>query len=75
MPEWTGAEDDDDPEPGEVAYDVAIWTVKACKDDGLSHRETAKYIPFGKSWVGDRWPEIQEGDHQAALDRVEAITA
>ncbi|MFC4542016.1 hypothetical protein ACFO5R_08765 [Halosolutus amylolyticus] len=72
---WTGAEDDENPEPGDVAYDVAIWTVKACKEDGLSHRETAKFVPFGKSWVGDRWPEIQDGDHDEALDRVEAITA
>ncbi|RQG87028.1 hypothetical protein EA462_15410 [Natrarchaeobius halalkaliphilus] len=71
---WTGAEDDDDPEPGEIAYDVAVWTVKACKEDGLSHRETAKFVPFGKSWVGDRWPEIQDGEHRSALDRVEAVT-
>ncbi len=72
---WTGAEDEEEPEPGEVAYDVAVWTVKACKEDGLSHRETAKFVPFGKSWVGDRWPEIQEGEHDEAMDRVEAITA
>ena len=72
---WTGAEDENDPEPGEVAYDVALWTVKACKEDGLTHRETAKYVPFGKSWVGDRWPEIREGDHAGAMDRVEALTA
>ena len=71
----TGASEDDDPEPGEVAYDVALWTVNECKADGLSHRETAKYVPFGKSWVGARWPEIQEGKHDAALDTVEAITA
>jgi len=72
---WTGAEDSDDPEPGEVAYDVALWTVRECKLDGLSHRDTAKYVPFGKSWVGDRWPEIEAGEHTDALDRVESITA
>ena len=72
---WTDEDDDEDPEPGEVAYDVALWTVKACKDEGLSHRETAKFVPFGKSWVGNRWPEIRDGDHAEALDRVEAITA
>ncbi|MBP1921828.1 hypothetical protein J2751_000825 [Halorubrum alkaliphilum] len=72
---WTDEDDDEEPEPGEVAYDVALWTVKACKEDGLSHRETAKFVPFGKSWVGDRWPEIREGEHAGALDRVEAITA
>lgn len=72
---WTGSDDEEEPEPGEVAYDVALWTVRASKQDGLSHRETAKYVPFGKSWVGDRWPEIEEGEHAAALDRVEEVTA
>lgn len=71
---WTGGEDEEEPEPGEVAYDVAMWTVRECKQNGYSHRETAKYIPFGKSWVGDRWPEIEEGEHERALDRVEEIT-
>jgi hypothetical protein len=72
---WTDGDDEEDPEPGEVAYDVALWTVRECKNDGLSHRETAKYVPFGKSWVGDRWDEIQDGQHVDAVDRVEAITA
>lgn len=72
---WTEAEEDDEPDPGEVAYDVALWTVRECKQDGLSHRDTASYVPFGKSWVGDRWPEIRDGEHNAALDRVEALTA
>ncbi|QLH77185.1 hypothetical protein HZS55_07705 [Halosimplex rubrum] len=72
---WTGAEDEENPEPGEVAYDVAVWTVRACKEDGLSHRETAKYVPFGKSWVGNRAPEIADGEHDGALDRVEGIIA
>lgn len=72
---WTDREDEEHPEPDEVAYDVALWTVRECKQDGLTHRETAKYIPFGKSWVGERWPEIEKDEHREALDRVEAITA
>ena len=72
---WTGAETEDEPEPGEVAYDVAVWTVRECLNDGLTYRETAKFVPFSKSWVGDRRPEIEAGDHDDALDRVEAITA
>lgn len=71
---WTDADDGDDLEPDEVAYDVAVWTVKECKQDGLSHRETAEYVPFGKSWVSARWTEIQEGEHAEAVDRVEALT-
>jgi hypothetical protein len=71
---WTDADGEEDPEPGEVAYDVALWTVRECKRDGLSYREIASYVPFSKSWVGDRWPEIRDGEHDAALDRVRAIT-
>ena len=71
---WTDADGDEEPEPGEIAYDVAVWTVRECKQDGLTHRDTAKYVPFGKSWVGNRWPEIQDGEHTDALDRVEALT-
>jgi hypothetical protein len=72
---WTVGDDEEEPDPDEVAYDVAVWTVRECKRDGLSHRQTAAYVPFGKSWVGDRWEEIQDGQHVAAMDRVEAMTA
>jgi len=72
---WTGAEDDGNPDPGEIAYDVAVWTVRACKKDDLTDRDTAEYVPFGKSWVNNRWQEIQAGEHTNALDRVRSITA
>ena len=72
---WTDRDEEEEPDPDEVAYDVALWTVRECKEDGLTHRETAQYVPFGKSWVGDRWSEIQEGKHAGAMDRVRAITA
>jgi len=72
---WTDTDEDEEPDPDEVAYDVALWTVRECKKNSLSHRETAQYVPFGKSWVGDRWPEIQDGQHDSALDRVRAITS
>jgi hypothetical protein len=69
------ADNDDDPEPDEIARRVALWTVRECKEDGLTHRETSKLVPYGKSWIGDRWTEIQDGEHKAALDSVESITA
>jgi len=72
---WTDRNEEEEPDPDEVAYDVALWTVRECKEDGLTHRETAQYVPFGKSWVGDRWSEIQDGKHTGAMDRVRAITA
>lgn len=72
---WTDTGGEETPEPGEVAYDVAVWTVNRLKKDGYSDRDTAEYVPFGKSWVNDRWNEIQDGEHRSAMDRVEAVTA
>ncbi|ACV10987.1 conserved hypothetical protein [Halorhabdus utahensis DSM 12940] len=72
---WDGTgEDDGVPEPGSVAYDVALWTVVKCKQDGLTHRETAQYVPYSKSWVGDRWGEWEAGEHRDAVDKVEELT-
>ena len=72
---WDDVGDDDGtPDPGSVAYDVAVWTTVHCKEEGLTHRETAQYVPYGKSWVGDRWDEWQDGDHRDVVDRVEELT-
>lgn len=71
------AEEDaeDDELSKETADAVAIWTVRECKERlDLSHRETAKYVPYGKDWVADRWREIQAGEHSATIDGVEAVT-
>jgi len=46
---WTETEDGEDPEPGEVAYDVAVWTVNRLKKDGYSDRDTAEYVPFARA--------------------------
>ena len=74
---WTSANGEEEtPEPGSVAYDVAIWTVVRCKKDGLTNRETAKYVPYSHGWVGTRWREYQDdGEHRDTISNVEAITA
>jgi len=73
---WSRSGDtDDETEPDEIARNVAIWTVGECKSDGLSHRDTANYVPYGKDWVADRWDEIQDGEHQMTIDMVEELTA
>ena len=61
-----------DMEADDVLFNLSLWTVRECKSDGLSHRETAKYIPYSKSWVSGRWKEIQEGKHSKALDSIES---
>ena len=73
---WSESEEEGTPEPGSVAYDVAIWSVVRCKKDGLSNRETAKYVPYSHGWVGKRWKEYNEGgEHRETISTVEAITA
>ena len=75
---WDGDDDleDDTPEPGDVAYDVAVWTAIEAEKEGLSTRETAKFVPFSHQWVADRREEHKNGtDHSDRLDRVEEITA
>lgn len=74
---WTDSEEPgeaDEPDADQVARDCAIWTVRECKQQDLSDRETAKFVPYSKSWVNDKWREIQAGDHKEALDTVEALT-
>jgi len=73
---WSETEEEETPEPGSVAYDVAIWSVVRCKKDGMSNRETAKYVPYSHGWVGKRWKEYNEGgEHRETISNVEAITA
>jgi len=75
---WTGAESEEaeNPDPGDVAYDVAIWTTIRGKQDGLSNREIAKFVPFSYEWVRTRWKEFEEEDmHTETLAKVEDITA
>ncbi|AFD04004.1 ORF5 [Halorubrum pleomorphic virus 3] len=73
---WADSEEEETPEPGSVAYDVAVWTVVRCKKDGLTNRETAKFVPYSHGWVGTRWREYeQDGKHRDTISNVEAITA
>jgi hypothetical protein len=72
---WSRYDEDDEMDPDEAARDVAIWTAVRCKRDGLTARETASYVPYGKTWVNDIWNEYQDGDkHRENADRVEALT-
>mgnify|MGYP006271984061 CR=1 FL=1 len=73
---WADSEEEETPEPGSVAYDVAVWTVVRCKKDGLTNRETAKFVPYSHGWVGTRWREYEkDGKHRDTISNVEAITA
>jgi len=65
-------EETDDMEADESARMTAIWTVIQCKQEGMSDRETAKFVPYSHGWVNSRWKEYQkEGKHTEALSKVE----
>ena len=60
----------------EAADAVDVWTVAVSKRQyGLSHRETSRYVRYGKDWVADRWDEIQGGEWDETIDSVEALKA
>jgi hypothetical protein len=67
---------EDEPEPGEAARDSALYTVIKAKEDGLTNRETAQFVPFSQGWVGERWREYRDHDqHTQVLSNVEDMTA
>jgi hypothetical protein len=70
---WRQREDPDETvDEAVIRREVAIYTAIHCKEQGLSTRETAQFVPFGKSWVANRWQEYRDDDkHQELLDRVE----
>ncbi|GGL70188.1 ATP-binding protein [Halocalculus aciditolerans] len=75
----TDADDADDDAPSAdeaakaAAKQQAIETaLRACQpwndDDGMNYRDAAALVPYGKSWVGDRVREWQDGDHRDLVD-------
>ncbi|WP_255168486.1 hypothetical protein [Natrononativus amylolyticus] len=60
----------------EAARLTALWTVIRCKEDGLTNRETAKFVPYSHGWVGSRWREYRdEGKHVDAVSKVNEVIA
>ncbi|WP_255193968.1 hypothetical protein [Natronobeatus ordinarius] len=69
-------EENDGLEASEAAKATAIWTAIRCKEEGLSNRETAKYVPYSHGWVGSRWREYtDDGKHAETLAKVEEVIA
>ncbi|WP_135828952.1 hypothetical protein [Halorussus halobius] len=73
---WSEHGDEDEWEPDEAARATAIWTAIRCKEEGMSDRETAEYVPYSHGWVNSRWTEyMQEDRHEETLARVEEVIA
>ncbi|WP_276252983.1 hypothetical protein [Halomontanus rarus] len=74
---WSSYGDEtDELEAGEAAKMTAIWTVIRCKEEGMTDRETAKYVPYSHGWVNSRWNEYRnDGLHADTLGKVEEVIA
>ncbi|MFC4436998.1 MULTISPECIES: hypothetical protein [Natrialbaceae] len=60
----------------EAAKMTAIWTAIRCKEEGMTDRETATFVPYSHGWVNTRWKEYRDdGQHRETLGRVEEIIA
>jgi hypothetical protein len=73
---WERPESDEAELTKDEVDTVAIYTAIRCKEDGLSDRATAKYVPYSRGWVNSRWSEYREdGEHVETIDTVEAVIA
>jgi hypothetical protein len=72
---WSSHGDETDgTDPDKIVRDTAIYTVIRGKQQGLSTREIAEFVPYGKSWVNSRWQEHDQADeHARTVDSVESI--
>ncbi|WP_436927098.1 hypothetical protein [Halosimplex amylolyticum] len=73
---WSRIDDSDELEPDEAVRRTAIWTVVRCKEEGMSNRETAQYVPYSHGWVQSRWKEhTEENLHRDTITSVEEVIA
>jgi hypothetical protein len=73
--EWQWSDvDEDEYEPSQAAKDSALWTAIRCKEEEMSNREAAQFLPFSHGWVGSRWREYQQGEiDDSRLSRVQQV--
>ena len=75
---WTApSSDGDEPEISkEEVKRVAAWTMETCREQGMSPRETAEFVPYSHTTVRNWWKEIDEGGEKAEwVSTVEQVIA
>lgn len=73
---WSWSTDEEEIEDEQAFKDMAIWTIIKCRESGLSTRDTAEIVPYGKTTVGNVWKAYQEeGKHRDTVDSVEEVFA
>jgi len=67
---------DDDPIGEQEVKTVAAWTMEACRQQGMSARETAEYVPYSHATVSNWWTDIDEGGEKREwVNTVEQVIA
>ncbi|WP_222915044.1 hypothetical protein [Natrinema sp. SYSU A 869] len=75
---WSApSSDDGGPEIAESEVKrVAAWTMETCRQQGMSARETAEYVPYSHATVSNWWRDIDEGGEKADwVNTVEQVIA
>ncbi|WP_436347392.1 hypothetical protein [Natronorubrum sp. FCH18a] len=71
------AGDDDGPAIAEdEVKQVAAWTMETCREQGMSARETAEFVPYSHATVSNWWKDIDEGGEKREwVNTVEQVIA
>lgn len=75
---WSAPNGDEDADPLEEddVKQVHAWTVRACREQGLSPRETADFVPFSHTTVRNWLEDMDEGGQKADwVSNVERVIA
>ncbi len=69
--------DKDEPPIGEdEVKQVAAWTMETCREQGMSARETADFVPYSHATVSNWWNDIDEGGEKRDwVNTVEQVIA
>ncbi|QLG51087.1 hypothetical protein [Natrinema halophilum] len=74
---WSRSSDDGEPEMEEESVKmVSMWTMVNCREQGMSARETAEYVPYSHATVSNWLEEYDSGGEKADwVNNVEAAIA
>ncbi|MDG5778997.1 hypothetical protein VB773_01050 [Haloarculaceae archaeon H-GB2-1] len=72
---WSDGDDENAVEADETTVkQVAMWTIKECKDRGMSDRETSEYVPYSHATVRNWWNDYRDGGPKREwVGNVEAV--
>ncbi|MFC4247246.1 hypothetical protein ACFOZ7_09590 [Natribaculum luteum] len=72
-----GEDVDEEPLEKDDVKQVAMWTIKACVDEGMTPNQASKYVPFSNTTVYNWLEDYDEGDREKRqwVETVEQVIA